>query len=409
MAVTLTNNAEGGTNGTTVSVSNSGGASGDAWTSVSTGGGATALASYDNTHVAHGSLAYSFYNGTSGSQTSVTWNSTKTGGTATTFWVRFYLYMTAYPPTSLAIFRAQNTSSQASYRLDIAANGQITQRNASSNAISTSTNPLPLNQVVRIEIEITMGSLTGACTLTYYSSPDSTTADETLSASGANLGSGTLGNVIFGCPVAGSANAGTTLWMDDIGYSDVAALGPVGGGATTTYDQSATATSTASVMLVRGMGRTLILSTSTAPTLARVASLARRLTASTTAGVGATKGMTKALSATGSGTTSAKRSVGKPLALTSTGTPTLKRVVGKPFAVATAGSTAVQRGVSKAFAASTAAVATFSHGAGLIVREFAATVTGTARTFVQISDTILDRISGGASTVKRVIFNLFDD
>ena len=62
--VTLLNNFEGGTAGTTISTANSGGASGTAFDTVNVGTGATNA--YDATHVAHGTLACKIATGGTG-------------------------------------------------------------------------------------------------------------------------------------------------------------------------------------------------------------------------------------------------------------------------------------------------------------------------------------------------------
>src|SRR5712672_1763560 len=99
MALPLANNAEGGSNGTTVSNANSGGTSGNAWDliSVVTGG----VCQFSNTSPAHGSLCYAFSTGATAGSSLIGW--TTSVGTTTTLYGRAYYKITGTSPNTDAI------------------------------------------------------------------------------------------------------------------------------------------------------------------------------------------------------------------------------------------------------------------------------------------------------------------
>jgi len=86
----LTADFERGTNGSTISTGDTGSLT--AWDNVTLAG--TATGKYDNTQVAHGTLASRFAN-TTNSESSLRW--TTAFGTQTDWYGRLYLYMTSYP------------------------------------------------------------------------------------------------------------------------------------------------------------------------------------------------------------------------------------------------------------------------------------------------------------------------
>lgn len=92
MALPLTNNAEGGSDGVTVTTGNSGGASGSAWDNPR----GTNLPTFSNTHPAHGTLGYKFIQSSPVSLTTLDWN-TAMGGNQTDVYGRANVYITAYP------------------------------------------------------------------------------------------------------------------------------------------------------------------------------------------------------------------------------------------------------------------------------------------------------------------------
>jgi hypothetical protein len=93
----LTNSFESGTNGTTITTGNSGGASGNAFDVTEASG--TSILVYSNTQAAHGSLSAEFANNGDGAN-SVSWSTSL--GTQTQVWFRAYVYFTANPSVTLS-------------------------------------------------------------------------------------------------------------------------------------------------------------------------------------------------------------------------------------------------------------------------------------------------------------------
>lgn len=87
----LTNNAEGGTSGTTVTVGNSGGTSGNAFSAV-TGPGVAGSIQFSNVQKAHGSLAYRFATRGTSEQEMVEWDNG--AGMTGSCYCRCYVYFT---------------------------------------------------------------------------------------------------------------------------------------------------------------------------------------------------------------------------------------------------------------------------------------------------------------------------
>ncbi|MBO0825578.1 MAG: hypothetical protein J2P27_17260, partial [Actinobacteria bacterium] len=91
--ITLTNSAEGGSSGTTVTAANSGGSSGNAFDVVNIGAGATGI--YDGARAAHGGLSYAFATGPTAALARLQWTSSM--GTQSQVWYRAYVYFDSYP------------------------------------------------------------------------------------------------------------------------------------------------------------------------------------------------------------------------------------------------------------------------------------------------------------------------
>jgi hypothetical protein len=100
---TLANTAEGGTNGTTVTGGNSGGASGDAW---ATSKGATSTLAYSTAHPAHGTMGIRF-NCLSGESNFVQWGSLFSSDYIA---FRFYHYNEATPGATSTIASVRNST-----------------------------------------------------------------------------------------------------------------------------------------------------------------------------------------------------------------------------------------------------------------------------------------------------------
>jgi hypothetical protein len=221
----LTNSAEGGTNGTTLTTGNTGGASGNAFDAITLSPSATLA--FDNTHAgAHGSLAIQAATITSNPNSHADWTSASITA-AGQLWFRVYLYFTAFPSASLPVV-AWRSGASAAASLKITTVGRISMFQATNTQIgitsNTSTGIIPLNQWFRIE-----GNAVGSATAgqvqvqTFFTSMDGTTPDETANSSTSQNTTGNLDQMQFGI---GNVAALGPFWMDDLGVSDSGALGP---------------------------------------------------------------------------------------------------------------------------------------------------------------------------------------
>lgn len=217
----LTNDFEGGTNGTTITSANSGGTSGTAFDSTTIGTGATLT--YDSTHAAHGSLSMKVATGSTSSSDFAHWGSTTLGGTISKLWFRVYLYFAAMPAATTGLMRFEAASGQCA-RLDIDAAGNIEFRDSGNSVQLTSTATVPTGAWFRVEGFCTASATAGQLEFKLFTtSMDEVTPDETqTSGTALNTGAGVTA-VDWGIP-AGVTN--TTYWEDDVATSDVGYIGP---------------------------------------------------------------------------------------------------------------------------------------------------------------------------------------
>ena len=140
-------NFDSGTNGTTITIGNSGAGGQTAFDfiNIGTGGDVT----YDTTHAHSGSqsmhvvsgasqVAYVQYGGTSGNLASE--------NTATDFWV----YMTAIPAADVTLMYAANTGGARQAQVGLLTNGRLRMRTEGATWLWTATDPLPTNTWVQI-------------------------------------------------------------------------------------------------------------------------------------------------------------------------------------------------------------------------------------------------------------------
>lgn len=217
---TLTNTFEGGTNGTTLTTGNTGEASGSAFDAINAGAGGATIA-FDSTHTAHGALSCKIATTTPAATPLAEW--TTSMGSQATVWYRQYLYLTANPAAALRVYVARSGASLAG-AIGISATGKLQLVTSTGSFAVTFTSSAPLNQWFRIEGFITGNASTGVLNASLYSSPDSTVATETETATGQNT-TGVLSQYWFGEQIS-LTNAGP-FWMDDIGISSTGPLGPI--------------------------------------------------------------------------------------------------------------------------------------------------------------------------------------
>jgi hypothetical protein len=163
---------------------------------------------YDTAQAAHGTKAAKF---TTSGQT-LTW----APGTASQVWFRAYCYFTANPSGS-SVTIVNPGVAVGSVQVDTSG---IIYINAGGSPTAMAT-PLPLNAWFRLEgyWNVTVNT---AAELKIFTSVDSTTAAETKSPSAGGNTTKPF-NMTFGSPTAVG-----TFWMDDLGWSNQAYIGPVG-------------------------------------------------------------------------------------------------------------------------------------------------------------------------------------
>jgi hypothetical protein len=220
---TLTNSAEGGTNGTTATTANTGGTSGSAFDSVGIGSGASLI--FDNTQAAHGGLSYKFATGATAADVNVKWD-TSLGSSLTTVWFRLYGYFTAHPAAKTPICILRSGTANAS-QVSVLPSGKIAMSaSASGTNVLTSTGTIPVNTWWRLEGFCTGNASTGQIEFKLFTtSPDAVTPDETQTSSATQNTTGLLSRADFGNSSGALANMGP-YWQDDLGVSDAAYLGP---------------------------------------------------------------------------------------------------------------------------------------------------------------------------------------
>jgi hypothetical protein len=218
------NDMESGSNGATVTTSNSGPSSSgpynSVFTSVTIGGGATFI--YLNDQSAHGTLSLWPAYGASTNPTYLTWSSPYTGSSQQ--WFRLYAYFTVAPSSSSQVMiEALTAASTSAGKLKINTNGTLSMDAGAASNVITTANAVPMNQWVRIEGYITGDPALGQVSMTVYQSMDSAVAYETVTSAG-NLN--TIDDPAtwrFGLVSGGAAFY--NYHLDDIAVS---ASGPVG-------------------------------------------------------------------------------------------------------------------------------------------------------------------------------------
>lgn len=262
------NSAEGGSSGTTVTTGNSGGASGDAWTAVTIAGGDGLT--FDNTHAAHGNLAYKIV-----ATTGATFFERTYPGATTTVALRFYLYIAANP-SSLVTLANFTSSGTVRCMVNITAAGKLQFQSASGVATLMGT-VTPTGQWVRVELTATLNAVTGSMTLKRFDNPDSNTVGDSITASGQNLGGSAdryrIGRLGFS---TGSFSGGH--WIDEIAANDTGvAIGPLAA------ERSLTDSITVSDSTARGVAdqRALSDTITVSDSLARAAATESRTAADT--------------------------------------------------------------------------------------------------------------------------------
>ncbi len=201
------NNAEGGTVGTSVTAANSGGGSGNAFSVVNKGAGAALV--YSTAADAHGVLGYSM-TGSSGTATDVGW----TGFNTTSMAVRFYYNPgPTLPSTALRLVDIRNASGTAA-RMTLTATNQLSIQNTAASTVTTFAHALTANTWYRIELAISVSSTVATINAAYYPLDSTTPVDPAFSTTSANTGTANLTQVFIGS--AANATWTGTSFLDDL-------------------------------------------------------------------------------------------------------------------------------------------------------------------------------------------------
>lgn len=228
MALPLSNNAEGGTSGTTVSTANSGGASGDAWGTPVIGTGMTLT--FDNAHAAHGTLAYKVaLTSTATAITYLPWPSTQVG-TVTEIWGRLYIWSANLTPpaASLRLVRFLNAGTAVAGFNVASGTGAIECRSAADALIGTASasSAITASTWMRLEFHYLFNTATGETARVNVYTGDSATINTSATCSAINQGAA-CNEVRFGANTAAfSSTSGNAFWLDDINVNATGLPGP---------------------------------------------------------------------------------------------------------------------------------------------------------------------------------------
>lgn len=218
--MTITNNAEGGSNGTAVTTGNSGGSSGTAFLTVAAGAGGTIV--FNNTTKMHGALAYAFTPG-AGTACYCVFNDAGTG--TVNFSFRGYMYITGNPSSETQWLTVQTSAGGAIVTINLTTTGKLKVVNAAAATLGTFTNSIPLNTWTRISIFGTSNATTGAVTVKMYPG-DSGTVTETQAFTNVNTGASVACNRIVVGKLTATGNL-AAYYVDDLAL-DVSSATEIG-------------------------------------------------------------------------------------------------------------------------------------------------------------------------------------
>lgn len=246
MASPIANSFEGGTDTTTISAANSGGASGTAVTSVTVSGATTIK------------FSSAFSRATMGCQHAyaitqagyLVWNFSPTATTTRTAW-RFYIYIpTGQAVTSQQLFMVRSAAAYVAL-IAVDASGKLTVQNSAQAVQATASSALPNDTWVRVELAVAVGTTTGNGTIeaAYYLG-DSTTPVQTLITSSV-MNTGTVAIALVRVGSAGTVASARTHYYDDFSGAELAS-GFIGPNGSTVVAVAATGTGAAVAPAVSG-------------------------------------------------------------------------------------------------------------------------------------------------------------
>jgi len=220
----LSNNFNAGTQGATIAATDTG--SGNQWDSVQIGASGALI--YDNAHVYTGAEAGKVTQPATAVQISSTWSGL--GSLTANTYFRSYFYFTAYPASfNINFFRAYNAALGNSCTFTLGSPGGpsaglLWALNAAGTQIAASlgTVQVSLNQLVRIEWRVLSSTTVGEFEWRLFNTADSTTADQTMNATGQVLAANTDRVDFFA--ISGDQPS-YSWWQDDIAVSTTGWIG----------------------------------------------------------------------------------------------------------------------------------------------------------------------------------------
>lgn len=230
----VTNNFEGGSDGTTITTGNSGGASGTAFDGVSRDAtGTPGVVAFSNVQARAGALSGRFQVGSVTAITAANWSTAR--GTITDDFVRAYFYLTSSFTLNMGVIKW--------YSAALANYGSILWGGAGANKLSIlnnvgasiagpSTTVLSLNAWHRLEAHHFADTAAAQTTLRIFAgvNVNGTTPDETLTSTTYAGPTTSTGRVDIGCAAAGGASEPSSsgfLYADDIVAGGTDWIGPV--------------------------------------------------------------------------------------------------------------------------------------------------------------------------------------
>lgn len=230
-ASTVTNNLEGGSNGATITGSNSGGAGNEGFDAATITGTDTLI--FDNTH-SRGTLAAKVTTGTSGI-IRLGWTAARLSAVSEG-WLRFYAYFTANPGVELQLANIVHGATNDGATLTLGGTGFLRVVDDNGTRQGQMGTPTPLNRWIRIEFHSLLSATNGVMDVWLYADPDAPIGmptDHIHSTVGPTGAAGlTYDAWWMGAPQdIGSAQG--PWWIDELGASTVGQLGPTAPALTT--------------------------------------------------------------------------------------------------------------------------------------------------------------------------------
>lgn len=232
MAVPLSNTFEGGTDGTTITTGNSGGASGSAFTNVVIA--ATHTLTYENSPVLSGGLCGVVTPGGTTGTTFVQWQPADVGTIGPTVYTRSYWRAIGAFGTVNNRFLYMEGAGGTTHRAGIEVGGtsgspgKFSWVNAAGTIGTLSTNTLVVDTTYRFECKFTLDATVGQVDVNCYLG-DSTTVLETLSSAATqNFGSTTLDACAWGSVATNVTSATQSPYaLDGLAIGTTGYFGPV--------------------------------------------------------------------------------------------------------------------------------------------------------------------------------------